>query len=301
MENPDQEIRAVVRSLCQGTPDEQQRTIQRYFTKDASFVHPFCVVPHFHERRLPFIGAVSSRDVVRGIFQWYRMLSPKIEIEIDTALHDTARDKIYLDIRQIFSIWFVPLYAAHVRLVTVLDLVSNEDPDYHDPLDRILKLEDATEADEKKALQHQSSTSTIDHHDARTWKIHKQEDLYQVNEFLKFTGTSLLAYAWALFQLGASLVCVFMALFVRVSPWAFQEEPARGGIEATIQQIDTSHNDDDDASKAGGKAVAGTSAGWTSGDDSHSTNGNRRGSANSKASPSTQKKPWKNGAKKNGR
>lgn len=188
-----------------------------------------------------------------------------------------------------------------MRLVTVLDLVANEDPDYHDPLDRILDQGDVSEADEKKALAHQPSNSTINQHDSRTWKIHKQEDLYQVNEFLKFTGSNLLTYAWILFQLGASFVCVFMALFVRLSPWAFQTEPARGGIEATIQQIDASH-DDDGETKAGGKAVSGTNAGSTSGEDSHSTNGNRRGSANSKASSSTQKKPWKNGGgKKNGR
>lgn len=225
-------------------------------------------------------------------------------------VHDTARDKLYLDIRQIFSIWFVPMYSAHVRLVTVLDLVSNEDPDYHDPLDRILKQqqEDASDADEKSSTLHQqhqtsASTTVIEHHDSRTWKIHKQEDLYQVNEFLKFTGTSLLAYAWILFQIGASIICVFMALFVRLSPWAFQREPARGGAEATIRQIDDDDDDDnaaqhetgddDGGSKAGGKSVAE--------EDSHSTNGNRRGSANSKASPSTQKKPWKNGGKKNGR
>lgn len=197
------------------------------------------------------------------------------------------------------------MYAAHVRLVTVLDLVSNEDPDYHDPLDRILKQQhDASGADEKSTLdQHQKSASTalIDHHDSRTWKIHKQEDLYQVNEFLKFTGTSLLAYAWLLFQIGASIVCVLMALFVRISPWAFQKEPARGGAEATIRQIDddddAAQHEDDNDSKAGGKSVSGTSGG----EDSHSTNGNRRGSANSKASPSTQKKSWKNGGKKNGR
>lgn len=42
-------------------------------------------MPHFHERYFPLVGHLSSRDVVRGIFQWYRMLSPKIEIEIDTV------------------------------------------------------------------------------------------------------------------------------------------------------------------------------------------------------------------------
>lgn len=74
-----------MRSLCQGTADEQRRTLERYFTKDASFIHPFCIVPHFHEGQVPILSRLGARDVVRSIFQWYRMLSPKIEIEIDSA------------------------------------------------------------------------------------------------------------------------------------------------------------------------------------------------------------------------
>lgn len=75
----------MVRSLCQGTAAEQRRALERYFTKDASFVHPFCTVPHFGGSQIPLLGRLNSRDVVRSIFQWYRMLSPKIEIEIDSA------------------------------------------------------------------------------------------------------------------------------------------------------------------------------------------------------------------------
>lgn len=77
----------MVRSLCQGTPDEQRRTIDRYFTPDAEFVHPFCAAPRFSEGdlRLPGLRRLGSRDALRGIFQWYRMLSPKIVIDIDTA------------------------------------------------------------------------------------------------------------------------------------------------------------------------------------------------------------------------
>lgn len=197
--------------------------------------------------------------------------------------------------RQIFSIWFWPMYHAHVRLVTVLDLVANDDPDYHDPLDRILKLEDEEEPGEKTVA------AAARHAGTRTWKISKQEDLYQVNEFLKFTGVPFLPFLWFLFQLGASMVCIFMSLFLPLSPWAlFQKEPARGGVEATIERVE-SYRDDDTENKAegGGKSRAG---GSTSGEDSHSgggnasTNGNRRGSANSKASPSSNpKKSWKNG------
>lgn len=84
---PEQEIRHVVRSLCQGAPDEQRRTIDRFFTPDAEFVHPFCIAPRFNEGDLvlPGLRRLSSRDALRGIFQWYRMLSPKIVIDIDTA------------------------------------------------------------------------------------------------------------------------------------------------------------------------------------------------------------------------
>lgn len=203
---------------------------------------------------------------------------------------------MYLDIRQIFSIWFVPMYHAHVRLVTVLDLVANDDPNYHDPLDRLIKQEEASEADEKaEHLPHASQDQ-----DHRTWKIHTQEDLYQVNEFLKFTGLGFLSFLWFLFQLSATAICVFMSLFLPLSPWAFQKEPARGGVEATIERIEAYH---DDESKSGGKARAGSTSGEDSyggGGGSAATNGNRRGSANSKASSSTPKKPWKNGSHKKG-
>lgn len=77
-----------MRSLCQGTADEQRRTLDRYFTPDAEFVHPFCVAPSFGKgalRRIPLLNRLSSRDVVRGIYQWYRMLSPKIEMEFDAV------------------------------------------------------------------------------------------------------------------------------------------------------------------------------------------------------------------------
>lgn len=202
--------------------------------------------------------------------------------------------------RQIFSIWFWPMYHAHVRLITVLDLVANDDPDYHDPLDRILKLEDAEgESGEKTTT---AGVGAATHHHAgtkRTWKISKQEDLYQVNEFLKFTGIPFLPFLWFLFQLGASAVCVFMSLFLRLSPWAlFQKEPARGGVEATIERVESYHDDNDD-----GETKVDDGGGSTSGEGSRggggnaSTNGsNRRGSTSSKASPSsTPKKSWKNG------
>lgn len=196
------------------------------------------------------------------------MLSPKIDIEIDAAcacsspvvsknrlantvdqnpvrgcvVHDKIRDKMYVDIRQTFSLWFIPMYHAHVRLVTVLDLVASDDADFHDPLDRIIKQErEGGEKSTAQLLHHHQH-----HHNGdrpRRYRIQRQEDLYQVNDFLKFLGgPGPLPFLWFLFQLQATAICVLMSLFVRLSPWAFQPEPARGGVEAIIERVDSYHD-----------------------------------------------------------
>ncbi|KAK7748560.1 hypothetical protein SLS53_000580 [Cytospora paraplurivora] len=267
---PEHEIQHVVRSLTQGTPDEQRRTLDRYFTPDAEFVHPFAVAPRFNRgkgalRRVPLLNRLSSRDVVRGIYQWYRMLSPKIELEFDAVLIDRARQKIYLDIRQTFSIWFLPFYHANVRLVTILDLVA-VDPARHDngePLAIRQEGESSTHDDEddddeegqheEKALQPSPSGTSYPPH-YRLWRISRQEDLYQVNEFLKFVGPywwCVWRTVWFPFQILAAAVSVFLSLFVALSPWAFQKDPAPGGVEATVEQIEAYH---DYELKAGGKS-----------------------------------------------
>lgn len=186
-------------------------------------------------------------------------------------VHDQARDKIYLDMRQTFSIWFIPLYHAHVRLVTVLDLVASDGHDYHDPLNRILSYEGEGGTNGNSGHHHHNGAQGINHHDQRhnnngshhhqhngsrngtnghhhhgprTWKISKQEDLYQVNDFLRFMGgPGPLPFLWYFFQLSATAVCIFMSLFLSVSPWALQKEPARGGVEATIECVDDSGPD----------------------------------------------------------
>lgn len=176
------------------------------------------------------------------------------------VVHDKLRDKIYLDMRQTFSIWFIPMYHAHVRLVTVLDLVDSDSPDYHDPLDRMLKQEEEREggATNGASQPHRNGSRNNNHHNHRhngsrssnhhhhhkhgscTWKISKQEDLYQVTDFLKFAGgPGPFPFLWYLFQLGASAACVFLSLLLLATPWAFQKEPARGGVEATVECVES--------------------------------------------------------------
>ncbi|KAL8356811.1 hypothetical protein RB601_001901 [Gaeumannomyces tritici] len=92
MENPVEDIDAVLRALCQGGAEEQQGAIEAYFLPDAAFAHPFYRVPRFQPTRVP--GAlfprrehvVCSRDAIAAIYRWYRFLSPRIDFQIDSRL-----------------------------------------------------------------------------------------------------------------------------------------------------------------------------------------------------------------------
>ncbi|EAU39582.1 conserved hypothetical protein [Aspergillus terreus NIH2624] len=172
MENPEAEIRDVILNLTQGTPLVQARTIDEYFTSNAVFVHPFC-------RTWDIEG---SRWFVKEIYRWYKIMSPHIEIEVNSVAYDEQHLKIYANISQVFSIWAIPFHSSPVTLTTVLDLVprTKETP---------------------QGVDGQDAQRTL-------YYITKQEDFYQTSEFVKFLTPSAAVpvYLWQSF---ATLFCVF--------------------------------------------------------------------------------------------
>ena len=108
--------------------------------------------------------------------------------------YDPQKLILYVSIHQLFRIWLIPYFSAHVSLVTVLQLVPQK---------------------------HTSPT---------TYLIQSQNDLYQVNEFVKFASQfgilSVLVYAW---QLLATLVCVIGAGLLWPVSWV--EQNMVGGNE----------------------------------------------------------------------
>ncbi|CEO59666.1 hypothetical protein PMG11_04334 [Penicillium brasilianum] len=147
MDNPVAEIRTVIRLLTQSTPSLQEKALERFFTTNASFVHPFCRVPSFN----------GSRWWVIKIFQWYKIMSPRIEMEVHSVAFDEDHQKLYVHMSQLFSIWLVPFHVAPVTLTTVLDLTTD--------------------------AANSSAPANGDH---TRYYITKQEDLYQTSEFVKF-------------------------------------------------------------------------------------------------------------------
>ncbi|KAJ5483072.1 hypothetical protein N7539_006518 [Penicillium diatomitis] len=147
MERPVAEIRTVIQLLVQSPPSLQQKAIERFFVPDASFAHPFCRVPSFN----------GSRWWITKIFQWYKIMSPRIEMQVHSVAFDEDQLKLYVNMSQIFSIWLVPFHVAPVTLTTVLDLTTD---------------------------RAQSDASTNGDH--TKYYITRQEDLYQTSDFIKF-------------------------------------------------------------------------------------------------------------------
>ncbi|KAH8680903.1 hypothetical protein BX600DRAFT_504654 [Xylariales sp. PMI_506] len=199
MDSPEHDIGGVITALCQGSKAEQAAALQRYFTEDAHFTHPFCRVPSFSGIKIPFINEnFNSRWLIMLIYQWYRILSPHIDFEIESKVYDQRTKRLYLTIHQVFTIWFIPfsLWQSHVSLVTVLYLD-------HLPAD----------GNNHGVIAGRKSITTDDLTGTTLWYIRGQEDLYQVNEFVKFVapwGASVLWYGWQILATLASALGVFV-------------------------------------------------------------------------------------------
>ncbi|KAJ4300324.1 hypothetical protein N0V88_002997 [Collariella sp. IMI 366227] len=162
------------------------------------------------------------------IFSRYKIMSPKIELEIESCAFDERANLIYLKIFQVFSIWLIPFYRAPVNLVTVLHLTSKPAVDGVPPppydgaqgkvdaaQETLHKVQEGAEpsyasvaaGDASGGLSRTSSSSSAAG-GPRRYYIQRQEDLYQVNEFLKFLTLSLGPSVWGFVQLFATLFCV---------------------------------------------------------------------------------------------
>jgi hypothetical protein len=247
MENPAQDIKAVLRTLTQGSPDAQHEAIYRYFAPGAVFEHPFCWVPSFKNVNVPSVGKIDSRVLIAAIYRWYKVLSPKIELEVESCVYDERASLLYLTIFQVFSIWFIPFHRAPVRLVTVLHLTpartagdGTPPPPYDAAQEKRQAVLEGAEPSYAAVTSGSSGTAAPQTQEQKKgeedkpgpssntagkatasgsgpssgsepatvtrYVIAKQQDLYQVNEFVNFvTLTPLLPIIIGFLQLLATL------------------------------------------------------------------------------------------------
>ncbi|KAJ3822766.1 hypothetical protein F5878DRAFT_432578 [Lentinula raphanica] len=108
MQNPEQEIASVALLLtASDSPDIQKAAFLKYVAPDVGFKHPLCYVPPSRD----------SRATLLGIYQWYRVLSPKIIGRVHSVVYDEPNHTLLLDISQQFHIRISPLKPAWSRLL----------------------------------------------------------------------------------------------------------------------------------------------------------------------------------------
>ena len=218
-----EEVPSLIEALCQGSAQEQRDAIETHFTLDAAFQHPLCRVPPLSWKlgALSSGGEVNSRLLIMAIYRWYRLLSPKIDFTIHStckstkspllsvdayegyaargvfltlyllAYNEDAR-VVYVDMSQIFAVWFIPFYRAHVHFLVVLDLVPGQpDTSYR-----------------REGLQYSDVTAER----KPRYLISKQEDRYQLNDTVNFLMPGLGPLLCKAGQEFATLVCVMGVL-----------------------------------------------------------------------------------------
>ncbi|KAF9442709.1 hypothetical protein P691DRAFT_810225 [Macrolepiota fuliginosa MF-IS2] len=122
MQNPEEEITNIILRLTSSpSPDVQRRTVEQYMTSDVAFRHPICAVE----------SGPNSRKTVLGIYQWYRVLSPHINLTVNSVVWDPQHNYVFLDIVQWFKLFFLPIGPAPARLCVRLTLRREESGLYY--------------------------------------------------------------------------------------------------------------------------------------------------------------------------
>ncbi|KAF9467618.1 hypothetical protein BDZ94DRAFT_1248556 [Collybia nuda] len=113
MENPLHEIKSVAALVTAAvSPDIQNAAIRKYFTEDAGLRHPLCSVSP---------GPLSREDVL-GVYQWYRVLSPTVDIDITNISYDRKSHTVVLEVTQLFHIRFSPFAPVPSHFIIRLTL-----------------------------------------------------------------------------------------------------------------------------------------------------------------------------------
>jgi len=131
----------------------------------------------------------GSRNLIHAIYRWYKVMSPRIRVRVVSVAFDETNLRLYATVEQVFAIFFIPFHRAPVTLTTILTLVRDPGPD------------------------------------RPRYRICAQNDLYQVDQFVRFfapwgIGTTLVL-VW---HLWATTLCVLGAWLF--TPWIWFEQRA---------------------------------------------------------------------------
>ncbi|RMD42746.1 hypothetical protein DV735_g2366, partial [Chaetothyriales sp. CBS 134920] len=182
------EIAGVIKTLCTTPPHTQHAALAKYFTKNAKFTHPICRVDSF----------ANSRWFIGEIYLWYKVMSPKIEINSYSVAYDKENLVLYVYSQQRFRLGILP--AIKAKLLTILWLTQNLDDDYNALADGVAPPNSSN-----------SNGNSITGGGGKYY-IKSQEDVYHPTEAIRYfsplgLGTTLVT----VLQIIATIFCVIGA------------------------------------------------------------------------------------------
>lgn len=206
MENPIKDISSIIHTLTQAPPTKQKDALEHYFTPDANFIHPFCTTGSWSVNILGY--RLTSRWAILQIYQWYKLISPRIDLEVLSTAFDAEQLLLYVTIRQQFRLWMVPFYEADVKLTTVLQLATGDETGPTSVTKRVRKEPYSYAAVADPSLDSNGTSKR------KLYYITEQNDLYQTSEWIKFLvpwgiGSTLMVL-WQLFATFLSILGAFV-------------------------------------------------------------------------------------------
>ncbi|KAH6898180.1 hypothetical protein B0T10DRAFT_577713 [Thelonectria olida] len=205
MEQPAKEIGGVIRALTQGNIEQQEQALSSYFLPNASFQHPCGRYPSLKRSPATFASGTESLWLVIAMYRWYRTLSPHLDIKVDRVDFDHRSGLLYVSLRQTFSMWFIPLYKAPVRLVSVLQLTQQSPAPVED-----FRHVATAKSKENPKLKNPASKRP-------KYYIASQEDLYPETDRLQFLIPGLGRCLWLMWCVWSFWVLALGSLVL--APW----------------------------------------------------------------------------------
>jgi len=118
MEDPLREIGGVVRAFTVAeSADAQRAALRKYATHDMEFQHPSCAIAK----------SPRSRDLILGVYQWYRVMSPELSVQVENVVFDEPTLTIFLDVIQTFHIRISPFKPIPSYLFVKIHLTKRHD------------------------------------------------------------------------------------------------------------------------------------------------------------------------------
>ncbi|KAL1924623.1 uncharacterized protein VTP21DRAFT_4277 [Calcarisporiella thermophila] len=106
MQDVAREFPNLTKKLITKSLQEQRKTIENYFSRNATFSHP--------------ILYARNRDEILRIYQYWAMFNRELRVVNNECIYDSERDLGFMDSTTFFRPWIAPFLSLHIRVLTFL-------------------------------------------------------------------------------------------------------------------------------------------------------------------------------------